>query len=90
MNAKQKILSYLSKTSGYNTLTVKQAQKMFKIKNVGARIDELRKDGYSIYTNTRKLADGRKVTFYRLGTPSKKVVSAGFQVLRSMGVNTFA
>lgn len=90
MNAKQKILSYLSKTSGYNTLTVKQAQNMFKIKNVSARVEELRKDGYAIYTNTRKLADGRTVTYYRLGTPSKKIVSAGYQFLSSLGGKTFA
>ena len=52
-SAKQKILAYLSKTDGYNTLTVRQARARFGITNVSARIDELRKDGYAIYTNTK-------------------------------------
>lgn len=90
MNVNQKILNYLSKPDGYNTLTTAQARARFGIKNVSARIEELRLEGHAIYTNSRILDDGRKVTFYRLGTPSKKVVSAGYQVLRGMGVSTFA
>jgi len=53
--AKYKILGYLSKTSGYNTLTVAKAQSMFGIKNVAARIDELRKEGHAIYTNSKNV-----------------------------------
>ena len=90
MSVKQKILSFLSKDDGYNTLTVAQARARFGITNVAARIDELRKDGYSIYTNTKSLEDGRKVTFYRLGSPSKRVVAAGVQALREAGFNAFA
>ena len=71
MSAKNKILSYLSKNSEYNTLTTNQARAKFGITNVAARIDELRKDGYAIYTNQRTLEDGRKIQYYRLGTPTK-------------------
>ena len=56
----------------YNTLTVAQAKARFGITNVSARINELRKEGFAIYTNTKTLADGRKISFYRLGTPSKR------------------
>jgi predicted ArsR family transcriptional regulator len=89
-SAKQKILDYLSKTDGYNTLTVAQARARFGINNVAARIDELRSEGYSIYTNTRTLEDGRKIQFYRMGTPSKRVVAAGVQRLRDFGQKAFA
>ena len=76
LSAKEKMLVALKKTSGYNTFTTKQAQKRFGITNVAARIDELRQEGHVIYTNTRKLEDGRKISFYRLGTPTKAMVRA--------------
>jgi hypothetical protein len=56
----------------YNTLTVAQAQARFGIVNVSARINELRQEGFAIYTNTKTLEDGRKISFYRLGNPSER------------------
>lgn len=90
MSAKQKILNYLSKNSSYNTLTTAQARARFGITNVSARINELREEGHAIYTNTKTLEDGRKITFYRMGAPSKKVVAAGIAALRSQGDRAFA
>jgi hypothetical protein len=75
LSAKEKMLVALKKTSGYNTFTTKQAQRRFGITNVSARIDELRQEGHVIYTNT-KVVDGQKVSFYRLGTPTKALVRA--------------
>lgn len=69
------MLAALKQTSGYNTFTTKQAQRRFGITNVSARIDELRQEGHVIYTNT-KVVDGQKVSFYRLGTPTKALVRA--------------
>jgi Helix-turn-helix domain len=79
LSAKEKMLIALKQKSGYNTFTVKQAQRRFGIQNVSARIEELRKEGHCIYTNTRKLEDGRKITFYRLGTPTKAMVQAALR-----------
>lgn len=83
ISAKQKILNYLSKTEGYNTLTTAQARARFGIQNVSARIDELRQEGNVIYTNTVTRSDGSKVKSYRLGKPTKSLVraalSAGYQ-----------
>jgi predicted transcriptional regulator len=73
-SAKAKILATLSKTSGYNTLTVAQARARFGITNVTARIDELRQEGHVIYTNTKTRGDGTKVASYRLGKPTKAMV----------------
>jgi hypothetical protein len=89
MNAKTKILNYLSKSGPYNTLTTAQARSNFGIVNVSARIDELRKEGHAIYTKTRRMKDGRKVAYYRLGTPSKKVIGAGVIALREQGFRVF-
>jgi len=90
MSAKQKILSYLSKNSTYNTLTPNQARAKFGIANISARVSELRQEGHPIYLNTRTLDDGRKVSFYRLGTPTKRMVAAGINALRDVGMNTYA
>ena len=78
LSAKQKILNYLSKKDGYNTLTVAQAQSRFGIQNVSARIDELRQEGNVIYTNTKTRGDGSKVASYRLGKPTKAMVRAAY------------
>lgn len=75
-SAKQKILNYLSKKDGYNTLTVAQARARFGIQNVSARIEELRKEGHCIYTNTVSRGDGSKVKSYRIGAPTKAMVRA--------------
>ena len=79
LSAKQRMLNALSQTEGYNTFSVKSAQRRFGVTNVSARIEELRKEGHCIYTNTRKLEDGRKISFYRLGTPTKAMVQAALR-----------
>lgn len=76
VSAKQKMLNALKQTEGYNTFTVKSAQRRFGIKNVSARIEELRKEGHVIYTNTRYTPSGEKISFYRLGSPTKSMVKA--------------
>ena len=79
LSAKQRILNYLSKSEGYNTLSVSQARARFGIQNVAARIDELRQEGHCIYTNTKRRGDGSKVSVYRIGTPTKAMVRAAIR-----------
>ena len=79
VSAKQKILNYLNKKEGYNTLTVAQARARFGITNVSARIDELRQEGHCIYTNTVTRGDGTKTKAYRIGTPTKALVRAALK-----------
>jgi hypothetical protein len=90
MSTKSKILSYLSKSGKYNTLTSAKMQSMFGVQNPSATVDALRKEGHAIYLNTRTLDNGEKVSYYRLGTPTKRMVAAGIIALRQHGVNTFA
>lgn len=71
MGVKQRMLAFLQKQTGYNTFSVAQAAKYFGAANVTATIWRLRKDGYPIYLNTKRRADGSKVGVYRLGTPTK-------------------
>jgi ribonucleotide monophosphatase NagD (HAD superfamily) len=87
MSAKKKIINYLSKSKGENTLTVAQARARFGIRNVSARIEELRSEGHCIYTNKKVLSDGRSVTYYKLGKPNKEMIAAAHAVF---GADIFA
>jgi hypothetical protein len=50
--------------------------------NPNAEISRLRMDeGYSIYANQRKNSKGQVRTYYRLGTPSRKVIAAGYRAM---------
>jgi hypothetical protein len=79
LSAKQRMINALQKTTGYNTFTVSQARSRFGVSNVAARIDELRNEGHCIYTNQKTLSDGRKISFYRLGTPRKSMLRAAMR-----------
>ena len=89
MSVKSKVLAYLSKDSSYNTLTAAKMQSMFGVANPSATINDLRNEGHAIYLNTR-VVNGEKVSFYRLGAPTKRMVAAGIFALRSAGARAFA
>ena len=89
MSVKSKILAFLSKEDGYNTLTPQKMQSVFGVANPSATINDLRNEGHAIYLNSR-VVNGEKVSFYRLGTPTKRMVAAGIRALRENGVRAFA
>ena len=89
-SVKSKILAYLSKDSAYNTLTAAKMQSVFGVANPSATINELRNDGHAIYLNTRINSNGDKVSFYRLGSPTKRMVAAGIAAIRKQGERAFA
>jgi len=89
MSVKSKILAYLSKDGAYNTLTANKMQSVFGVANPSATINDLRNEGHAIYLNSR-VVNGEKVSFYRLGTPTKRMVAAGIATIRSQGERAFA
>lgn len=67
-------------------LTARQISSRFGIANVTATIHYIRtKLGYAVYLNERKNSLGESYMKYRIGTPSKKVVAAGYKAL-SLGI----
>ena len=63
-------------------LTAKQISARFGIANPSATVSDLRMDfGLAVYANSRKNSKGQRVTRYRLGTPTRRVVAAGYQAL---------
>ena len=70
--------------SGEN-LTSKQIQARYGVANPRALIHSLRTSGYPIYLNKHRDSKGRETLKYRLGTPSKRVIAAGYKAL-AMGL----
>jgi len=48
---------------------------------VGARISELRREGFAIYMNKKTDSQGRTASFYKIGAPTRRVVAAGYKAL---------
>ena len=63
-------------------LTGKQISARYSVKNVRALISSIRMQGYPVYLNKRvSTFDGETYSKYRLGTPTRAVVAAGYQAL---------
>ena len=58
------------------SVTWKQAQSKFNLSRPRAVVDKIREEGHCVYINKNKSG-----TYYRIGTPSKAVIAAGFAAL---------
>ena len=82
----QKVLAALQ---GGAELTAKQISTRYRVGNVSAMISSLRMQGYPIYLNKRtSVFEGEKQVYmkYRLGTPKRSVIAAGYKALAAEGV----
>ena len=77
---KSKVLTALQ--SG-RTLSSAQLRSQFGAGNPQSVIQSLRFEGFPIYLNTVSDTKGRTRNVYRLGTPSRAVIAAGYQALSS-------
>ena len=64
-----------------DVITASQAEKRFGIKNISAEVSRIRQAGFAVYANSRTAGNNVRVTEYRLGTPSRKVVAAGYKAM---------
>ena len=80
-NATQtKSARFLTALKNGEELTAKQITARFGIANPTATVSDLRlRGGYAVYANTNR----NGVTKYRLGTPSRAVVAAGYRAMAS-------
>ena len=62
-------------------LTGPQIEARFGVGNARSTVSSLRMKGFAIYANQNTDTKGRTKTFYRLGTPSREVVAAGYRAL---------
>jgi hypothetical protein len=62
-------------------LTAKQISARYNIANPHDAVYQLRMEGYSIYCNKHTDTKGRVTNKYSFGTPSRKVIAAGYKAL---------
>ena len=62
-------------------LTAKQISSRFGAGNPASIVQSLRFRGFAIYSNARTNSKGDVKNFYRLGTPSRAVVAAGYRAM---------
>lgn len=62
-------------------LTAKQISARYGVVNAASVIYYARRRGYPIYLNTRRDSKGRETMKYRLGTPSRRLIAAGYKYL---------
>jgi DNA-binding IclR family transcriptional regulator len=58
--------------------TQSKATKQFGIKNLSAEVDRIRKNGYAVYSNSRKAGNGVVVREYHLGEASRELVALAY------------
>jgi hypothetical protein len=52
---------------------------------MSAEVSRIRQGGFAVYANSRKAGNGVQVTEYAIGTPSRKLVAAGYKAM-SLGL----
>jgi len=65
------------------TLTPAQISKRFGIKNPTATISDIRDRGYAIYANERVAGNNVKITEYKHGEASRKMVALAYKAMRA-------
>jgi hypothetical protein len=81
INPGTKTYKLFSALSNGERVSASQAAKRFGIKNISAEVSRVRQAGFAVYANTRKAGNGVQVTEYRIGTPSRKLVAAGYKAM---------
>jgi len=67
------------------SLTEGQIKVRFGLANPRASISDIRSEGFAVYANQHKDTKGRVTTKYRIGTPSRELIAAGYRAM-SLGL----
>jgi hypothetical protein len=82
-NPETKTYKLFSALNAGEKVSASVASKRFGIKNISADVSRIRQAGFAVYANSRVAGNGVKVTEYRIGKPSRKLVAAGYRALAS-------
>lgn len=85
MTKKETVLSALMTGE---QLSAKQIKARFNVANPTALVSDLRFEGYPIYLNEGRKTSRNRTTAskYRLGTPTRAVIAAGYRAMASQSV----
>ena len=81
INPETKTFKLFAALQAGDKVSASQATKRFGIKNISAEVSRIRQAGYAVYANKRVAGNHVEVTEYRLGTPSRKLVAAGYKAM---------
>jgi hypothetical protein len=81
INPETKTFKLFTALQAGDKISASKAAKRFGIKNISAEVSRIRAGGYAVYANSRKAGNGVQVTEYRLGTPSRKLIAAGYKAM---------
>jgi predicted ArsR family transcriptional regulator len=79
VSKQDRVLEALQSTN--RGLTAAQIEARFGVGNARSTVSALRMKGFAIYANQHTDTKGRTKTFYRLGTPSRAIVAAGYRAI---------
>lgn len=85
INENTKTFKLLSALQSGDRVSASQASKRFGIQNISAEVSRIRQSGFAVYANSRVAGNNVKVTEYRIGAPSRKLVAAGYKAM-SLGL----
>lgn len=81
LNPETKTYKLFTALQNGERVTASQASKRFGIKNISADVSRIRQAGFAVYANQRVAGNNVKVTEYRIGTPSRKLIAAGYKAM---------
>ena len=76
-----KTFKVLSALQSGERISASQAKKRFGVGNLSAEVSRIRQAGFAVYANKRTAGNHVEVTEYRLGTPSRKLIAAGYRAM---------
>lgn len=85
INENTKTFKLLSALQNGDRVSASQASKRFGIQNISAEVSRIRQSGFAVYANSRVAGNNVKVTEYRIGAPSRKLIAAGYKAM-SLGI----
>ena len=85
INPETKTFKVFTALRNGESLTASEAKKRFGVGNLAAEASRLRQHGFAVYANSRTAGNGVKVTEYRIGKPSRKLVALGYKA-QAMGI----
>ena len=81
INEDTKAFKVLTALQSGERISASQAKKRFGVANLSAEVSRIRHAGYAVYANKRVADNNVEVTEYRLGTPSRKLIAAGYKAM---------
>lgn len=81
INQGTKTAKVLNALQAGERISASQAKKRFGVGNLSAEVSRIRQAGFAVYGNKRTAGNNVEVTEYRLGTPSRRLIAAGYKAM---------